>query len=114
MVECICFVGEVSDEDVQRAIVVVVTEIDPHSTFCHTVLVIRCARKGTDVHKTPIADVAVEKIRRCVVGDIDINTSIVVVVPAGNTEPFAIVVLNACLPRDIGKCPVAIVSVKGV
>ena len=86
MVKRVVFVGEVGNEDVELAVVIVVAGRHAHAALLAAILIHRSARIESDLFKRAVAFVSVMKVRRRVVCDKDIDQTVVVEVAGENAE----------------------------
>ena len=93
MVKRIVFVGEVGDEDVELAVVIVIAGGHAHASLLAAILVYRSARAKSDLFKRAVAFVPVMKVRRRIVCDKDIDQTIVIEIAGEDAEPVVSVVV---------------------
>ena len=101
MIKRVVFVGEVGDEDVELAVVIVVAGGHAHAALLAAVFIDRGARSEPDLFKRAVAFVAVMKIRRRVVGDEDIDQAVVVEVAGEHAE--AVITVRVRRRRPLSK-----------
>ena len=78
----------VSHKDIGPAIAVVIAKGRAHPGLSQSLQVIGRARNQTLLGESAVTAVAIEKIRRAVVGDIEVNSAIVVVVRHRHPSPL--------------------------
>ena len=110
-VEGIGFKGEVGDEEVEIAIVVVVAKIDAHARVGVPVLVVASAGNQADFGEGAVL-VGVEEVHGAVVSHVDVGVAVAVVVGQRDAQPLALE-CDAGLFGDVGE-GVAVVAVEEV
>ena len=107
-VEGIFLVGEVGDDHVGEAVVVVVLEVDAHAGEGSSVTVDGHLGGEADLFEGAVALVAVEVFEHGVVGDGDVDFAVAVEVGDGDAEAFAGFV-EADFCGDFGEVAIAVV-----
>src|SRR5215218_5767265 len=111
MVKRVVFVGEVRDEDVELAVVIVVARSHAHTTLLATILVHGSAGAKPNLLERAVALVSVMEIRRRVVGDKDVDQAVVIEIAGENTETvISVRIRDARLFGNVRKSAVAVVA----
>src|SRR6185369_1685376 len=111
MIKRVVFVGEVSDEDVKLAVVIIIAGGHAHAALLAAVLVDGGAGAEANLFERAVSFVSVVEIRRRVVGDKDVDQTIVIEIAREDAETVITVgVRNARLFRDVGESAVAVVA----
>ena len=110
LVERVSLVGQVGHHDIRPAIVVVVGEVDAHAGIGLPFGVHRNARLQADLLEGSIRLLVEEKLRHRVVGDVEVDASVAVVVRNGDAESFGRLV-EPELMRNLGEMTVAVVVI---
>jgi hypothetical protein len=109
VVEHLVVVRKVGVEDIELAVVVVISHGQPHRSYFASVLVDGKARIVTGVLKSPVALVDIEIVRRRVVGHQQIRLAVVVDVHKDRGKSVVFTgVADAGLQADVGKCSVGV------
>src|SRR6185369_17371225 len=97
------------------SIVIVVTNGHTHAALLTAILVYSGACQKPDLFEGSIALVSVVEIWGRVVGNKDINQTVIIEVTRNDTQPVeTVIVRHACLLTDVGECAIAVVPVKRV
>ena len=114
-IEDVVLVGKVRDVERRQAGVFVVAERDAHRALLGAVGAHGRARLETDVGELAVAVVAIEILRRRVVGDVDVGAALVVEVgPQYAQAVVAARIVNAGGLGNIGEGAVAVVVIERV
>src|SRR6185369_5461456 len=104
MIKRVVFVGEVADEDVELAVVIIIAGGHAHAALLAAILVDGGARAEANLFERAVAFVSVVEVWRRVVGNKDVDQTIVIEIAGENAETvITIGVRNARLFRDVGE-----------
>src|SRR4029077_19476186 len=110
LIESVALVGEIGDDQVGPAVIVVIGEVDAHAGISAAVAVDGYLRRQTHFFKRAITLVVVEELDHGVVGDKEIDVAIAIVVRQRNAESFASL-RKANFLGDFGEMAVSIIVV---
>ena len=85
MIKRIEFILEVGDDEIESPVIIIVAKISSHAAFSATVFAEANPRQQAGFRKRAIAIVVIEEILRRVIGDIEIQIAIIIVIAEGNT-----------------------------
>ena len=110
LVEGVALVGEIRDDQIGPAIVIIIGEIDTHASVSAAVAVNGDFGEEADFFEGAVAFVVIEKFDHGVVGDEEVNVAVAVVIGESDAQGFA-GLREAVLLRDFRKVAVAIVVI---
>ena len=105
----VALVGQVRDDNVGAAVVVVIGEVDAHAREGLAVLVEADACDQADLREGSVALVVEQKALNRIVGDVDVGEAVVVVVGERDAQPLARRLRDGRRGRHIGERPIAVV-----
>ena len=109
-IEIVVLLREIRHEEAEPAVVQVVAERDAHAALLGAVFADRDAGRKRHLLERPILVVAVQKIRRRIVRDVQVRPPVAVVIEPGDAEPeVAVRIGHARLLRYVGEVAVAVV-----
>ena len=95
---------EIGDEEIEIAVLIVVAARQTHATLFATVLAVRGRRQERYVRKSALV-VAVEYIRRRIIGNVNVQVAVLVPVAGQRGKTIVLVVGNAKSLTGVGKSP---------
>ena len=98
----VALVRQIGDEHIGPAVVVVIAEVDTHAGERLPILVQRDAREQPLFGEGALASVVEQEAREGVVGHVDVDPAIVIVIGEGDAETLARRARDARLHRDVG------------
>src|SRR5713226_1235981 len=110
LVERVALVGEIRDDQVRPAIIVIVGEVDAHTGVGAAVTVNGNLREQADLFERSVAFVVIKKFDHRVVGDKQIDMSVAIEVRNGDAEALARF-RKADFLRNLGEVAVAVIVV---
>ena len=114
MVEIVRIVGEVGFYNVGPAVAIVVRAVDSHPGLLVSIGAVGNADLGTHFSESTFAVVPIQQAGRGIIGHIEIDAPIFVVVEPKHAEPVVLRGIDIQLFRHIRESSVAIVVVKAI
>ena len=110
----VALVGEVGDEDIGTAVVVVVRKVHAHAGKGLSVLVVSHAGQQGHLGERAVSVVPEQERLHGVVGDVHVHEPVVVEISEGDAESFADRTGNSGFLRYVGERAVAVVAIEDV
>src|SRR5437660_11515664 len=108
VVEVVAVVGEIRFNDVGPAVVVVVGGVNAHASLLFAIGAVACASLRTNFRESALAIVVVEHAGRRIIGDVEIEAPVAVVVEPDDAQSVIAVRINVQLFSDVTEGAVAV------